>query len=114
NSPSPTGPNRSPPKHDTEIPHPPAYCTSTPTPFPAPQPAYGIAHNQIYVEQPGFPKRVSSQRGGGTVNCLRRFALLVFFRTSRFYDHFEVFAMFLTPSIGQSQFMIHFLYDCMV
>src|SRR5699024_12514543 len=78
-----TDQNETPSHIDTEITDLPAYGTSTPTQCSAPQPAYGIAHNQIYVEQPGFPKRASSQRGGGEHLTPSRLTIIRLFHRQR-------------------------------
>src|SRR5699024_11668312 len=54
-------------------------------------------------------KRRRGGGGGGTVNCLRRFALLIFLRAPRFTDDSEFFAQLLYPSNRQSQLSGHLL-----
>src|SRR5699024_11544319 len=88
---------------DTEITDLPAYGTSTPTQCSAPQPAYGIAHNQIYVEQPGFPKRVSSQRGGGGGGVVgpRGWVVVVFFLGLGFFCVLMLLCVCVSPGYGR-------------
>src|SRR5699024_12655641 len=92
-----TDQNETPSHIDTEITDLPAYGTSTPTQCSAPQPAYGIAHNQIYVEQPGFPKRVSSQRGGGNRYLPRAFRITGFFSDVQVFRRFGVLSVVVAP-----------------
>src|SRR5699024_12751694 len=106
-----TDQNETPSHIDTEITDLPAYGTSTPTQCSAPQPAYGIAHNQIYVEQPGFPKRVSSQRGGGDRNVPCWFRVVGYFCSVRVICMFVSCVLECGWSSAARHDMVYFLLD---